>query len=425
MLILLAVAQLGFRGRQRMQNDLPLWDFLSVYSATRTWIQGGDPYDLPRVVETWRATGVYTDRDVSYWATVYPPNSLVMMAPLAMMPPVMAMLVWLAIMLVLIGLQFAALAQLVGTEKLGGKWLILVGAALFSAPFQFGILSGQLSMPAISLVAITFWCVARQRHLLGGILLGIACAIKPQVAGPFVIYYLITRRWKLSIAAMITGGAVLAIALVAMQLTHIPWLAGWTRSIQDTGRIGDVNDYGWANRFRDEIIDLKIILVSFISNPTLLRGAIGAITLGFLAWLVAVFPRGRAWSVSRETLALAGLSAIILLPIYHRVYDGALLATALAWALAELRGRWRGYSVAMLIAMLPFLVPFDIVKSVGTRKPAVAQMAESWWWESFFAPHYALGLLATTIVIHLWMTPLRREAPQPAELHVADAAASS
>jgi hypothetical protein len=396
--------------RQRMQNDLPLWDFLSVYSATRTWIHGGDPYDLPRVVQTWRETGVYADRKVDYWATVYPPNSLVMIAPLAVLPPLAAMLLWLAIMLALIGVQFAVLIDLVRLHP-AARW-VLIGAALFSAPFQFGIVSGQLSMPAISLCAVTFWCVARQKHLLGGVLLGLACALKPQVAGPFFIYYVLTRRWKLSAAAMISGGAVLATALIAMQVSQISWLAGWTRSIADTGRPNDVNDYGWGNPFRDEIIDLKLILISFIRHPALLKAAIAGVTLALLGWFIAVYPRRRR-SISSETLALAGLSGIILLPIYHRVYDVALLATALAWALAATRGVPRGYGWLMLAAMTPFLIPFDIVKSVSLRVESVRHIAETWWWETIFAPHYAWGLLATTVVILLAMTWLRR-APQPA-----------
>jgi hypothetical protein len=262
-------------------------------------------------------------------------------------------------------------------------------------------------MPAISLIIVSIWCAARQRALLGGILLGVACAIKPQVAGPFFLYYVLMRRWKLSIAAMFTGGLVLAIALVAMQVSQINWLEGWTRSIKDTGRVNDVNDYGWGNPFRDEILDLKMVLVSFIQNPALLKAAIGGISLALLAWFVAVFPRGERRSIHRETLALAALSGIILMPIYHRVYDASLLAIALAWALAELNGNWKRYAWLMLAAMTPFLIPFAMVKSVSLRVESVRHIGETWWWETFFAPHYAWGLLFTTLAILLVSTRLR------------------
>ena len=85
-LLSFALLQLGFRGMQRVRSDLPLWDFISVHAAVRTWISGGNPYDLPGVVTTWRQEGIFSDRDVSYFATEYPPTSLLMITPLAVLP---------------------------------------------------------------------------------------------------------------------------------------------------------------------------------------------------------------------------------------------------------------------------------------------------------------------------------------------------
>jgi hypothetical protein len=108
------------------------------------------------------------------------------------------MLLWLALMLGLLVLQFAALVDLAELRLRDARVLILVGASLASAPFQFGILSGQLSLPAISLCIIAFWCASRNREALAGILLGLACALKPQIGVAFVAYYVLTRRWAVS-----------------------------------------------------------------------------------------------------------------------------------------------------------------------------------------------------------------------------------
>src|SRR5205085_11944658 len=129
------------------------------------------------------------------------------------------------------------------------RTLILLGATLASAPLQFGILSGQLSLPAISLCVLAFWCVARSREKLAGLLLGLACAIKPQIAGPFVVYYLVMRRVDVAKYAFVVGTSILAIALVGMKLAHVDWLHGWTQAVTLTGDVGGVNDYGWTGEF--------------------------------------------------------------------------------------------------------------------------------------------------------------------------------
>jgi len=75
-LLLLGLAQLGYHEGQRIIYDVPAWDFDSVYAAARTWVHGGNPYDQAAVVETWRHAGWFPERDVSFFATVYPPSSL-------------------------------------------------------------------------------------------------------------------------------------------------------------------------------------------------------------------------------------------------------------------------------------------------------------------------------------------------------------
>ena len=311
-----------------------------------------------------------------------------------------------------------------------GRALILVGGALLTGAMQFGIISGQLSMPAISLCFIAFWlaekgdrpllperpegCCAQKGPVpffrLAGILLGLACVIKPQVAGPFVLYYLMLRRFKLATWAIVVGGGITAVSLAAMRISHIDWWHGWQHSVNLTMAVGDVNDYGWAGKFRDEIVDLKILIVSMIHNPVAQRIVVWAIVALLLGWYVRSFPRGEKRRDSRtELLALAVLSAIELLPVYHRVYDVSLLALALAWALAALDGppRRRKFAVAALIPMCVFLIPFGAVRTFGRRLPAIVAMSQSGWWQSTVTLHYAWALLALTIIL---LAALRREA---------------
>jgi hypothetical protein len=347
------------------------------------------------------------------------------------------MMAWLLITVALLALQFAALADLSGLSWRDPRAWILVAAAFAAAPLQFGILSGQLSLPAVSLCVLAFWCVARQRETLAGVLLGLACAVKVQIAAPFVIYYLLRRRWSVANTAILTAAAIGTTALAAIQLTHPTWVGDWMRCVAASSQAGGVNDYSWSGPFRDEIVDLKLLLVSILPDALALRIVIECIVIGLIAWYVRYFPAGggvddgRARSDRNELLALAGLGAISLLPLYHRVYDAALLTTALAWALAELDGPRRRWAMALLVPMMLFLIPFDFMRSIGDRLPGMRTMSTTWWWQSLLAPHYAWGLLALTIGLLATMSAQAAtaevaqpaQAPEPAIQPVAGAAA--
>jgi hypothetical protein len=224
-----------------------------------------------------------------------------------------------------------------------------------------------------------------------------------------VAYYVLVRRFKVATPAIITGAGILAVSLAAMWFSKIDWLHGWRHSIAETTKLGAVNDYGWGNRFRDEIVDLKLLLIRPDQNPTLLRAMVAGVTLALAAWYLLLIQRARQWRGRDELVSLAALSAISLLPIYHRVYDVALLTTALAWALSELDSIRRRYAIAILVTMLPFLIPFDVVKSIGNRAPRMLEIAQTWWWQSYLAPHYAWGLIALTIVLMITMKLIRAQ----------------
>jgi hypothetical protein len=386
-----------------VRTEIPLWDFDSVYAAARTWVHGGNPYDLPVVMQTWHDTGLFSDRYATYFATVYPPNSLCLLIPFAVLPALPANLLWLGVSLALLALQFAALADLAGLGRRDPRILILVAASLASAPFQFGLLSGQLTVPAVSLCILAFWCAAREHEVFAGLLLGLACALKPQIGAPFVAYYVLLRRWSVSGGAILVGGAVVAISLLAMHASHIEWLSGWKQSIAITTRYGAVNDYGWVNDLRDEIMDLKILFISALHDTQLLRIAVELTVLVLCLWYLKIF-RWNPSSDREQLLAVAGLSALSFLPVYHRVYDAALLTTALAWALAELDGPRRRYAIAMLVPMALFLVPFDITRTLARRLHILDRLWHTPWWQSLISPNYAWALLAITVVILVTMT---------------------
>jgi hypothetical protein len=413
LLILAAFGQFGVR-TFRHRNEIPLWDFASVYSAARTWENGGNPYDRAAIRATWHQTTGHVSDNIEFWSSVYPPTSLTMLAPVAFWRPGAAMTLWLAIVLALLVLQFAALLDLAGLKLSfhDPRGLLLIAASLFAAPIQFGVLSGQPSTPAISLCIIAIWCIARQRDGLGGVLLGIACAFKPQIAAPFILYYLVLRRWRAVEPALVMIAMLSALSLTAMQLSHVNWMHGWAENVQQTLAVGGVNDRAPTGPFRDEIIDLQILLAAFVQRGYALRLAAGCVIAVQVAWYVRVAAtrtmtitsRNSApstSSASADLLPLATLSALSLMAMYHRVYDAIILTLAFAWALAELYGRRRRFALTALALLCVFMVPFDVLSSITHRLPSLAALSDAWWWAAIVEPHYAWALLALTLSL-LW-----------------------
>jgi len=412
LLLLAAFAQFGVRAL-RHRDDIPLWDFASVWSASRTWLHAGDPYDVDAVRATWRQSAGPAAGNIGFWSSVYPPTSLTMLAPVALLPPRLVLAIWFTGILALLTVQFAVLLDMAGlplSRRDPRGWLLIAGS-LFSAPVQFGVLAGQPSTPAIALCIIAIWCSWRQRERLAGMLLGLACAWKPQIATPFVVYYLVLRRWRAVEPALVTFAFLAALSLAAMQLSHVDWMHGWADNVKESLAVGGVNDRAPTGPFRDEIIDLQILLASFVESGRVLRLAAACILATLLAWYVRSYP----WSTadgspppreprtrpSAELLPLAALSALSLMAVYHRVYDALVLTLALAWALAELHGPRRRFALVALGLLSVFLVPFDILSSITARLPSLADVFNSWWWAAFIEPHYAWGLLAVTLCL-LW-----------------------
>jgi hypothetical protein len=246
---------------------------------------------------------------------------------------------------------------------------------------------------------LAFWCVRNQRERLAGVLLGLACALKPQVGAPFFAYFLFTRRFGVCKFAAILALAIVDLSLLGMRAMHVDWMTGWTRSVAATGLTGGVNDYHFTGPYRDEIMDLKMLLITLPVSARAIQLLIATITLVFMAGYFRWTWRADRQSAGNELLALGTLCAISLLPIYHRVYDATILTIALAWILNELDGvNWKR-ALTMLVPLTIFVTPFDVVGSVAKRVDVVARIAQTDIWQSIFAPHYAWGQFVATALL--------------------------
>jgi hypothetical protein len=99
---------------------------------------------------------------------------------------------------------------------------------------------------------------------------------------------------------------------------------------------------------------------------------------------------------SPDLLAMGALSAINLLPFYHRYYDATLLLLPLCWYLVHFRaGEWRDRMSLLLWA--PFLVPV----AGPFRLWLATNTSPDRWLDAFVRPITNWCLLALTLFL-LW-----------------------
>jgi alpha-1,2-mannosyltransferase len=216
---------------------LCVWAFLAVaavrhgyfdlrvyYGALNYWVHGGGQlydYLLPR----------------SEYGFTYPPFAALMMLP-------MAYLGWraaIAVSLVLsVGAALLLLHWFVGPIIRRRRWTpwfamaIVVGLAAALEPVRETINFGQVNLVLLFLVAADLLFLVRYKHRFGGIGIGLATAIK-LTPGIFIVYLLVTRRFR---AAAVASATAAAATWLAATFAPDASRVFWTDSVWNTDRVG-------------------------------------------------------------------------------------------------------------------------------------------------------------------------------------------
>src|ERR1044071_2848276 len=136
LLIALLAAGIGFSGwrgpyrslvPREVQNGVA-WDFGLVFSLSRAWIIGANPYELDGVSRAWKSSNGPPDADPSIRRSagilVYPPTTLAVLSPIAAMPWRLASVLWIALNVACVALFLGVAARLAGLRgnALLGFW---------------------------------------------------------------------------------------------------------------------------------------------------------------------------------------------------------------------------------------------------------------------------------------------------------------
>ncbi len=213
----------------------------------------------------------------------------------------------------------------------------LVAAALVTLTLATSELLLILANPAgvaISFCVIAAWCFLRQRYVAAGVLLlALSLMLKPHDGGLVWLYFLLSGRPNRKRAWMTLA------AIVVMSLPAVLWCSsiapGWTQEFRQNmsslSAHGDVNDPGPASKGSHGITMITNLQapLSLIRDDPHFYNPISYAVFGaiLIVWMIKTlrtpFSQRMAW------FALAPVSILPIIAIYHRVYDARIILLTL------------------------------------------------------------------------------------------------
>jgi alpha-1,2-mannosyltransferase len=157
------------------------------------------------------------DPSLNRWLKVsaYPPIVAVIGLPFSYLPYFWAVIAWMVFELVCLSLAIVLIVRHFGSRAAATPVLILVLAFISWTPLYIELNLGQLMIPILLLLTLSWLALKAGNDFRAGLLLGIVMAIK-LYAWPIALFLLIKGRWRAPLAALIVFIAAngLAIGLV-------------------------------------------------------------------------------------------------------------------------------------------------------------------------------------------------------------------
>jgi hypothetical protein len=360
-------------------SSVSMRDFNVVYSGARCLLDHCDPYipaQLERVYMSrgggHPSEGLKSKHTVTLF--IYPPTGLLLTAPVAFLDWGRAHILWMT--LTASSLIFAAfLMWNVAAKNAPVVSACLIGLLLLTSELLIEV--GNIAGITISLSVIAAWCFLERRASTIGILcLAVSLLIKPQDAGPVWLYFLLAGDVHRKRALQTLVVALLLALPSVLWVSHIA--PGWVHELRVNlaahsvhGADSDPGPTGLETTSHGaQLVNLQTVFSVFWDDPRFYNPVtyVGCGIL-ILVWAITVI-RSQP-TLANAYFALASISALSMLPTYHRQQDTRLLllvipAFALLWSD---RGRIRWLALCVTTAGIFFTgdMILQILALLGVR----------------------------------------------------------
>jgi Glycosyltransferase family 87 len=399
MLLLLAAGEFVVRGPLRFPYSANWNDLAQNYAATRLWLRGQNFVRPENFASLWEKEVHATLNPGTIRTHIAPPpGTLVLLAPIAVLPWNAAKVAWVALLVAAAGTIIWSLARLVGFTRNEPTTYAFVAFCLALAPLHTGIASGNETIIVVALCTLGILAASEGRDVVAGVMFGAACSLKPHIAAFLLLYYLVRQRWRLLTTSVAFAVLLFLVATLRMQIAGVSWVHDYFHNIQVLSANNKIDDFTSANPIRFLLINLQVLFYSYTSSAT--SANILALTTGVLLIAIWIYLTVRETAKEAEVLALSAIAVIGLLPVYHRFYDASILAIPVCWCMSELTGEKRRIARIALFLMVPFLFPGAAVLQQLARNGRIpASWLSAWWWQGLVMPHQTWFLLLLVLVL--------------------------
>ncbi len=388
-------------------------DFKMPYYGSKCLLKGCDPYNGPDVLRISRAEGgdqLLEKVKFSPYGTslVYLPTLFVFTSPLALLPIGSAQLIWIS--LEVGGLMVCSFSM----WSLAAELAPILSGCLIGFMLSNSELLAILGNPAgiaISLCTVSVWCLVERRHEYVGVLcLAGGLMVKPHDVGLVWLYFLLAGRLyrKRALQSLVVS-LVLGLPAV-LWVTHLApsWLSELRSTLQSISAHGALNDPGPSSSGAHSLgmmVNLQTIVSYIRDDPSFYNSVTYAICGVLLLVWMRVTLRSHP-SPAKTWLALAAISALTMLPVYHRQVDTKLLlltvpACALLYAEGGRTGRF-----AALITSAAFVLTGDIPWAITLRIIGLIHLPVTPTLEKILVAGQILPIpliLLTVCLFYLWV----------------------
>lgn len=299
----------------------------------------------------------------------YPPNFLVLLAPLAALPINAAFISWMCLSLAAATAGMLMLMSLRADVMKMQKALLVLGA-LCSAPAILTLNNGQVSLVLLFLTAAFYYFLARQQDVWAGLALGLA-TMKPHYAIFSLVPVLRLRRWRI----------ILVVALYELaSLTLAGFVIGFDKVIQYPLLALSSESQGRAQGNNSGLLNFGASLGSSVDGRVALMVSVAvfvaALSCAFYIWRNSDSFQAQS-TTWRWAAAITVLLAVCASP-HIFMHDCMLLAIASCLTLTTfdlpslIRSRnWTAFCYTGLFAVYPFLSWVLFMAAVSGSVPFV------------------------------------------------------
>ncbi len=357
-----------------------MYDYKGIYYGERCLLHHVDPYKLGEPLRDYQAEGgiLPESRDVlrqNLTWYIYPPTTLIFMAPFAMLPWGPSHLLWM--ILIAGAIVYASVLM----WSLAADYAPAISAGLICillANSEILIATGNAAGIAVCLCIVAVWCFLKERYVLAGILcMAVGLAIKPHDAGLVWLYCLLAggsyrKRALQTLVVIVVLGLVACLWMIPVA-PH--WLGELHFNLLAAEAPGGNSNPGPANPVYiscpQMIIDLQSVISAFRDDPRIYN-PVSYLICGTLLLIWSVCTLRARFSPARAWLALAAVVPLTLLVSYHRPYDAKfLLLTVPACAMLWTEGgpiRWAALLATaagiLSTADIPLIILFILNKNL-------------------------------------------------------------